>query len=78
MCVCGQVCVRELQVPTEAVDASESELLEYVSSLEWVQGPELGLSEEQDALLTAEPSLPPHHTEGFKSPDDLFIFSPKN
>lgn len=49
----GQVCVRELQVPTGAVDASESELLQDVSSLEWVQRPELRLSEEQDALLTA-------------------------
>lgn len=65
-------------MPTEAVDAPESELLQDVSSLEWVQGPELRLSEEQDALLTAEPSLPPHHEEGFKSQDDLLIFSPKN
>lgn len=78
MCVCRQVCVRELQVPTEAVDAPESELLQDVSSLVWVQRPELRLSEEQDAHLTTEPSLPPHHEEGFKSQDDLFIFSPKN
>lgn len=46
MCVCGQVCVRELLVPTKALDPAESELSEDVSSLVWVHGPELGLSEE--------------------------------